>query len=133
MIMDGHGENEAVKKLILRYWEAMNANNFRQASEFLSEDFICRWPQSGELIRGRENFICINAAYPVNGSWKFQIRRLLAEGDQAVTEVIVSDDSSEARVITFHKAVQGFIREQTEFWPDNYPAPDWRRNWVEKL
>ena len=45
----------------------MQTNDFAKASEWLSPDFEGFWPQSGELIVGRDNFAAINSYYPANG------------------------------------------------------------------
>ncbi len=60
-----NGENMNSKDVVLSFWNAMKTNDFAKASEWLSLDFEGFWPQSGELILGRENFVAINAHYPV--------------------------------------------------------------------
>ena len=47
-----------------------------------------------------------------------------------VTEVVITDGEVEARAITFHTVRGNTICHQTEFWPDLYEAPHWRRHWV---
>ncbi|ODN43467.1 nuclear transport factor 2 family protein [Piscirickettsia litoralis] len=83
------------KAIVLAYWQAMQTNDFYQASLCLSEDFECYWPQSSELIRGRENFTKINTHYPANGPWTFTIRSLLADSNNQV----VSDGTIHASTI----------------------------------
>ncbi len=48
------------KDVVLSFWNAMKTNDFAKACEWLSLDFEGFWPQSGELILGRENFVAIN-------------------------------------------------------------------------
>ncbi|MEF1184202.1 nuclear transport factor 2 family protein, partial [Vibrio sinaloensis] len=115
------------KAVVLAYWAAMETNDFTAASEWLSEhEFECYWPQSNELIKGRENFAALNSAYPSEGLWHFTLNTIVVEGNQVVTDVSVTDGSRIDRAITFHTVVDGKIVKQTEFWPDNYPAPEWR-------
>lgn len=118
------------KDVVLAYWEAMQTNDFYKASELLSEDFECYWPQSAELIVGRHNFAEINTKYPSHDRWRFTVNSIVHEGEQVVTDVDVTDGTSIAKAITFHTVVKGFITKQTEYWPDNYDAPVWRRQWV---
>lgn len=47
------------KEVVLAFWQAMKSNDFAKASEWLSVDFEGFWPQSRELIVGRENFTAI--------------------------------------------------------------------------
>ena len=123
-------QNESIK-LVKKYWEVMNSNDFTEVSKLLSNDFICHWPQSSELIRGRENFAQINSAYPVNNRWVFIVNQIVSEKNRIVTDVSVRDEEIEFKVITFFFIENGFIKKQIEYWPDNYPAPEWRKEWVE--
>lgn len=119
------------KEVVRRFWRAMETNDFFAAAAWLAEDFVLTWPQSGEVIRGRAAFGEINTAYPAEGPWRFDLRRIVAEADQVVTEVGVTDGAISAVAITFHRVREGKIAEQTEFWPDPFPAPAWRASWVE--
>ncbi len=119
------------KAVVLAFWEAMGTNDFTQASLYLTEDFEGHWPQSGELIRGRENFAALNSAYPANGIWRFELRSLVAEGDEVVTDVGVTDGTVSARAITFHRVTGPLIARQVEYWPDPFEPPAWRSRWVE--
>lgn len=120
------------KEVVLSFWEIMRSNDFYKASECLSEDFRCVWPQSSEVIVGRKNFAEINTQYPSNGVWKFILNTIVAEGNCVVTDVSVTDGVQQARAITFHSVKNGLIHKQVEFWPDNYEAPKWRSKWVKK-
>lgn len=110
----------------------MQTNDFQAAGAFLHDDYLLEWPQSGERIRGRDNFVLINTQYPAHGRWEFTVQRLLAEGDEVVSDVSVTDSVIQARVITFSTVREGEIVRQTEFWPDPFDPPEWRKPWVEK-
>lgn len=111
----------------------MQTNDFQRAGELLHDDYTLGWPQSGERIRGRANFVAINENYPAHGRWEFTIRRIVAEGDQVVSDVEVTDGVIRARVITFSTVQDGQILQQTEFWPDPFEAASWRAQWVERI
>ena len=121
------------KQLVERFWKTMERNDFHAAAEFLHDKFVLEWPQSGERIRGRENFARLNTAYPANGVWRFQINSIMAEGDMVVTDVSVTDGVRHDRVITFSTVRDGQIWRQVEFWPEPFEAPEWRRAWVERI
>ena len=121
------------KETVLSFWEAMNSNNFSQASNCLAPDFECVWPQSSEVIIGRANFVALNNHYPAYRQWLFKLNTIFAENEQVVTDVSVTDGVQVARAITFHIVKNGLIAKQTEFWPDTYAAPEWRSQWVKKL
>ena len=121
------------KETVLAYWDRMNSNDFSKAAEFFSDNYICIWPQSSELIRGKENFIAINSYYPAQGRWVFSVNSVIAEGDRVVSDVSISDGDVKARAITFHQIKKSKIIKQTEFWPEDYDAPGWRQQWVESF
>jgi hypothetical protein len=118
------------KEVVLSFWNAMKSNDFAKASEWLSPDFEGFWPQSGELILGRDNFVAINASYPANGLWSFDIHSVVWEGETVVTDVSVTDGVQKARAITFHTVENRLISKQKEFWPDDMPPQEWRAKWV---
>src|SRR5262245_43078039 len=119
--------------VVRRFWSLMESNNFMSVGEVLSDDFVLEWPQSGERIRGRENFGRMNHEYPAHGVWKFTINRMLVDDADAVTDVSVTDGVQHARVISFFYVVDGKIQKLLEFWPDPFPAPNNRRHLVEMM
>ena len=121
------------KEIVESFWKAMQTNDFTSAGEFLHDDYRLDWPQSGERVRGRENFIAINEAYPAHGRWEFKVNCLLAEDNEVVSDVGVTDGVIHARVITFSTIREGRILNQIEFWPDPFDPPAWRIKWVEKI
>lgn len=121
------------KEIVERYWKDMESNDFSKAADNFTNDFICRWPQSNELIRGKDNFIKINSYYPTKGKWEFKIESIIVENNKVVTSVSVTDGEITATVITFHFVEGCLIKEQIEYWPEKYKAPEWRRMWVERI
>lgn len=113
------------------FWQAMQTNDFRAAAEWLHDDYVLDWPQSGERIRGRDNFAAINEHYPAAGRWQFTINRIVAEGDEVVSDVTVTDGQITGRAITFSTVRNRKIVRQVEYWPDPFEAPAWRALWVE--
>lgn len=120
------------KDIVLNFWKIMASNDFYAAAELLSPDCEIVWPLTKEVIRGRTNFAQLNSAYPAEGEWTFTIERIVGEGEQVVTDVIVSDGVRSDRAITFHTVRDGLICKQVEYWPEEYPAADWRAKWVER-
>ncbi len=124
---------DSPKQVVAQFWAAMQTNDWRAAAQWLSDDYVCEWAQSGERIRGRENFIAIQANYPAHGKWRFTINQLIAEDDQVVSDVSITDGVQHARAITFSTVRDGKITRQIEYWPDPMPAAEWRSTWVERM
>ena len=59
--------SDEIRGAIERFWATMATNDFRAAGNLLHEDFLLEWPQTRERIRGRDNFVAINAHYPAAG------------------------------------------------------------------
>ena len=121
------------KQVIEQFWGTLQTNDFKAAGDLLHDDFVLDWPQSGERIRGRENFVSINQNYPAHGRWEFTVHRIIAEGDGVVSDVDVTDGAIRGRVITFSTIRDGKIWRQTEFWPDPFEPAPWRAAWVERI
>ena len=73
--MDSHEKRRVVEQ----FYAAMNTNDFRAAGDWLHAEYVLEWPQSGERVRGRDNFIAINQNYPAAGPWRFTIQHLMAD------------------------------------------------------
>ena len=121
------------KQIIENFWSIMATNDFYAVAQLLHDDYVLDWVQSGERIRGRDNFAAINTYYPAEGKWTFHINHIIAEGDMVVSDVDVSDGKRKDRVITFSTIRDGKIWKQVEFWPKPFEAPEWRAKWVEKI
>ena len=121
------------RRIVEQFWAAMQANDWAAAGALLHDDYTLDWPQSGERIRGRDNFVAVNASYPAAGRWRFTIHRIIADEQGVVSDVGVTDGALVARAITFSILRDGKILHQTEFWPDPFDAPTWRTRWVERM
>lgn len=124
---------EQTRGLIQHFWQTMNTNNFRAVGDLLHDDFVLHWPQSGERIRGRDNFAAVNEHYPAAGRWRFTVHQIVADDDSAASDVTVTDGVTIARVISFFELRHGRIARMTEFWPDPMEAAAWRSQWVEQV
>lgn len=121
------------KQVIENFWSTMATNNFYAVAQLLHDEYILEWHQSGERVRGRDNFAAINTYYPTEGKWTFHINQIVVDDDLVVSDVNVSDGKVHDRVITFSTIRDGKIWKQVEFWPEPFPAPEWRAKWVERI
>jgi len=51
-------------QMIKQFWQAFDTLDFDAAGALLHDDYLGEWPQSGERIRGRANFVTIKKLYP---------------------------------------------------------------------
>ena len=120
--------NRSAVEVVKRFWELMSTNDFRSVGSVLSDDFVLDWPQSGERIKGRENFAAMNEEYPAHGRWRFTINRIVGDDFEAVSDVFVTDGVQQARAISFFEVRNGQIVSMEEFWPDSFPAAENRKH-----
>jgi hypothetical protein len=104
--------------------------------EYAADDFTDEWPQSGELIRGRENMKAINESYPAGpggGPPQFQMRRIVEPGQAWVVEGTINyGDGTPVSYVGIFETKDGKIRRATEYFADPFEAPAWRSQWVER-
>jgi len=115
------------REIIAKFWEAMGSNDFTRASLCLHPQYQYYMPQTREYLSGRAEFAALNDAFPANGNWTFDVQTIVADGDPAVSDVLITDGKMTARAITFHTLQEGLILRQKEYWPDDYAAPMWRK------
>ena len=123
------------RQIVEQFWQRLSAFDFAGAGDLLHDDYICEWPQSRERIRGRNNFVALNAAYP--GRWVITTERIVACGDQVVTEVTMRNqlvsDQAPVVAVSFFELHDGKIRYERDYWPEPYAAPTDRAQWVERM
>ena len=117
--------------VVERFWELMASNDFKSVGAVLSDDFVLDWPQTKERIRGRDDFAAMNQAYPAHGRWFFTVNRLFGGAREVLSDVNITDGVQQARAISLFTVEHGLIARMTEFWPEPYPAPENRAQWVE--
>lgn len=123
---------EEQRAIVERFWASMAANDFRAVGEMRHDDYVLDWPQSGERIRGRANFVAINERYPAAGRWTIALLRLIADEGGVATEVTVSDGVRADRAVTYSELRDGRIVRQTEYWSNGVEAAPWRAKWVDR-
>lgn len=123
------------RSLVERFWQTMETNDFTAVGALFADGFVLEWPQTRELIRGRENFASVNAAYPAAGRWHFEVQRIVADTESAVSDVIVTDGARVDHAITFFDidTSDGLITRIVEFWPEAGEPAEWRSGLVERL
>ncbi len=139
-----------------RFAAAMNSRNRAETAALVTEDFVTEWPQSGERVRGFDNFWATMEHYPgadseVMGNEITTLRTQPGDGLKllAPTFVFVAvegvgssgsftlrvryPDGSRWWVITLYQLRDGRIARATTFFAPEYPAPEWRAPYVEQM
>jgi predicted SnoaL-like aldol condensation-catalyzing enzyme len=116
-----------------KLWTALQASDWETAGNYLHDDFIQEWPQSGERIIGRDNAIAIEQNFP-GGLPTMRFRRTLAGGDLAVLEVeLTYADGSRYLGVSILELRDGKVVRETDYYAQPFQAPEWRVQWVERM
>jgi ketosteroid isomerase-like protein len=120
---------EAVRLL----WERMEARDWDAVAAQLHSDVVVDWPNTGERMRGRDNYLAVQREYPEG--WHIEVLRIVDGGDEVVSEVRVEQDGKRFFACSFFELAEGRISRAVEYWsagePDRPPA--WRAPWTEAL
>ncbi len=95
---------EPVYLVKTEFWQLIASNDFFSVGAILSTDFLLDWPQSGERIRGAENFARMNSEYPANGVWRFKVNSIVVGATSGVSDVSVTDGVQRARHFIFYRS-----------------------------
>jgi ketosteroid isomerase-like protein len=141
------------RAVVERYAEAVAANDSAVTRECLHPDYVGRYPQSGEVIRGVENRIAIGENYPgqeqaplstsvaeIRGrddqfittpSWS--IVHLIGSGDEFTLSGTINYPNGE----TWHGVLlitvrDGKIWRETDYFAPPFEAASWRAPFVEQ-
>jgi hypothetical protein len=116
----------AVERLVAR----LNAKDVEVMDEVFVDDSIISWPQSGEVIRGRENRQGIYRAFPSLPT--ITPSRTVSSGDLVILEAELDYGSDTFQGVFIFECHLGRIVRETVYWAKPFPAPEWRAKWVER-
>lgn len=138
------------REQINRFYRALNARRWDEMVEIVDPDLIQDWPQSGERIRGFDNFRAVVENYPefptietrriagAEDKWvltpTFTPLRISGTGDVYTIETLVNYPNGEVwhgvAIVQFRN---GKAYRMTEYFAAPFPAAEWRAKWMEKI
>jgi limonene-1,2-epoxide hydrolase len=126
----GERENgEAVE----RFWRALEKEDFEAAKAELHPDFVESYPQSGERIRGIQNWESLVTTYP--GFPAITVSRIIGRDDLWVTEAAFDyskDGSPPYQVCEVQECRDGKIAAVNAVFGAPFEPADWRAAFVER-
>jgi hypothetical protein len=103
--------------------------------EYATDDFVQEWPQSGERLT-KEASIRLSASYDeMSGtSPKFSYKRMFGGGDVFVIEGTIDyGDGVPVSYVGVGELRDGKVAKLTEYFANPFPAPEWRKPFVESM
>jgi ketosteroid isomerase-like protein len=112
-----------MKNPVERLWRALAVQDFKTAAAELHPDAVVEWPHTGERFSTRDAFLAVHAAIP--GPWKLEVRRVITEGRDIASEVVVRSGEDTWYVASFFNLRDGRIAAAVEYWvTSESPAAD---------
>jgi predicted SnoaL-like aldol condensation-catalyzing enzyme len=120
VIMDKHAE------VVREFWKIFDAAQYDGIAQFMHPDCNVYWPNTRELLRGRQKLIDVNKRYP--GRWRIDIVDIISAADLVISVVrVYSNETKQSFFATsFFKFEEGIISQITEYWGENSEPPPWR-------
>ncbi len=136
-----------------RYAKALHDRDLVAIDGLLHTDIVARYPQSGEVFSGRDNYLRMLAEYPmglpvgdvtsVKGeSTTVVLPRTLPfgspsvtvyGGDQFVIEGVATyPDGSVFNMVILIRLQGGLVIEETSYFAEPFEAPEWRRPFLDQ-
>jgi hypothetical protein len=122
-----------VPELIHQHYEGLLAGDEAAYEALVHVDFAQEWPQTGERVRGKQACLNIARNYP-GGPPEITLGRISGEGGHWVVEATSRyPDGADYHVVAVLELRDGKVIRETDYFAPPYPAPAWRKQWVEPL
>ena len=100
-------------------------------ADLLHDDFVEEFPQSGERIRGKDNWRELYNSYPALPTlidYKYSL-----SGDLAVVEMVLEYEGNRMNVCEIIDLQDGKFKRDRAYFAEPFEAPEWRAQWVERM
>lgn len=122
--------DQIILTAIEQHWAASAAGDQVAEHAIYHDDVVCEYPQSGEVIRGRDNLQSLRSHHPGSPSG-FVVRRIVGEGNVWITEYVIAYEGKRACTVSIMEFCEGKVSRETQYFADSFDAPVWRAQWVE--
>lgn len=122
-------EEHKIRAALDRHWAASAGGDQVVEHEIYHDDVVCEYPQSGEIIHGRQNLQALRSHHPGKPSG-FTVRRVEGEGDFWVSEYTINYGGKIAFTVSIMEFRDGKVSHETQYFADPFEAPAWRTQWV---
>jgi hypothetical protein len=113
-----------------QHWAASDANDFDTEHLIYRADAVLTYPQSGEVIRGRDHIQASREAQP--NSKRFAVRRILGADDVWITELVLSYDGQPSYVVSIMEFEGEDVVREVQYFGDPFEPGPSRAQFVER-
>ena len=125
-------EEQNIRVAIDRHWAASAASDQVAEHEIYHDDVVRGYPQSGEVIRGRNNLQALRSHHPGRPS-SFSVRRIVGKNNLWITEYAIPYQGKRVHTVSIMEFRDGKVSHETQYFADPFNAPAWRAQWVESV
>lgn len=97
-----------------RLWRALARQDWDTARAEMHPHATVEWPHTGERFAGCDAFLEVHRAFP--GPWTLDVRRVITEGRDIASEVVVRSGEDTWFVASFFNLRDGRIQHAVEYW-----------------
>lgn len=120
-----------IEAALKRHWAASDAGDFETEHEIYRADAVLEYPQSGERIRGRFRIQKSRMAQP--NRKRFEIRRIVGDGNLWITEYVLSYDGIPSYVVSIMEFLDGSVARETQYFSAPFDPGPSRTHLVEAM
>jgi ketosteroid isomerase-like protein len=114
-----------------RYFQAFEQRDLDAIADLMHDDYVEEYPQSGEKIRGKDNWRKIAENYP--GLPNMTDHSYVLSGDLGVMKMTLEYDGNRVYACEVVDFEEGKIKRARAYFADPFEAPEWRAQWVERM
>jgi SnoaL-like domain len=115
-----------------RYFQALARHDLDTLDALLHDDYVEEYPQSGERIRGKQNFRTVAENYP-GGLPNVIGYSIKHGGDLGTRELLFEYDGNRMCSCFIVELEEGKIKSAKAYFGGPFEAPEWRAQWVERM
>ena len=144
------------RQVVERYARSMAENDLDAQVALMHDDYVCRYPQSGEVIRGAANLRRMVESYPettgeglspttgriigTDDAWvstpswpAWTVVHVTGSGDDfTMTGTITYPNRENWHAVALLTLLDGKIWRETDYFAAPFEPPDWRAPFVER-
>lgn len=114
-----------INNFIIEYWKNIASQNEMELKKFFHEVACIRWHNTNEQFNVSE-FLRANCEYP--GDWSGEVERIEKARNTVITVTHVWTKGMSFHVTSFIEIIEGKIKTLDEYWGDDGPIPQWRKD-----
>lgn len=115
---------------VRRLYQIIDSGETDRRAEVMTADTVQRWPQSGEVMHGLDKLL--EATRRRSSKPRVLLASVIEAGDRVVAEWSADyGDGVVWRNVSVFRFLDGRIVEETDYFGEPFPPPEWRRDLVE--